>query len=128
MADYREHYEGFRAAGATVMGIAVDAPETSEALRCGLRLPFPILCDTARRVIREWDLYNPLERGGIAKPAIFIIQPDQRVRYAAIDGVATRAPASEIIRVLQTTGAPVRRKMYFPRPADFFHALRGFGR
>jgi peroxiredoxin len=126
--DYREHYEEIRVAGASVAAIAVDPPEKSEAVRRGLHLPFPILCDTERRVVREWDLYNPQERGGIAKPALFVIQSDRRVRYAAVDTVTTRAPASEIVRVLRsaTGGEPVRRKVYVPRPGDFFHAIRGF--
>ena len=126
MADYRDHYDEIRASRADLVAVSVDRPETSEAVRWDLRLPFMILCDTARRVVREWHIYNPHERGGIAKPAMFIINSDRTVRYASVDGVSNRTPASEIVRLLQATAGmpPARRKRYLPTPADFFRAVR----
>jgi peroxiredoxin len=128
LADYRDHYDQICAAGASVAAVAVDPPEKSEPLRHGLRLPFPVLCDTERLIVREWDVYNPQERGGTAKPAVFVIEPNLKVRYSAVDAVATRLPASEAVRLLRTAGeAPaVGRKVYVPRPADFLRAIRGF--
>jgi len=82
LADYRDHYDEIRASGADVVAVSVDPPEASEAVRRDLPLPFTILCDTERRVAQEWDVYNPRERGGIAKPALFIIDPGRTVRYA----------------------------------------------
>jgi peroxiredoxin len=126
LADYRDHYPQILAAGATLAALSVDGPERSETLRRELQLPFPILCDTERRVIREWDVYNPRERGGIAKPSVFVIDADRKVRYAAVDGVATRRPPAEILRVLQKNpeSQTIRSKIYVPRPADWFRALR----
>jgi peroxiredoxin len=126
LADYRDHYNEIRAAGAEVGAISVDPPENSEPLRRGLRLPFPILCDTERRVVHEWDIYNPRERGGVAKPAVFVIERDRRVRYAAMDGVASRAPAAEVLRLLRNTGESqsVRCKVYIPQLADWLRAIR----
>lgn len=126
MADYRKHYPQIRAAGATLAALSADAPEQSENLRRALHLPFPILCDTERRVIREWDVYNPGERGGIAKPSVFVIEADRKVRYAAVDEMATRRPPAEILRVLQMNpgSQPIRSKIYVPRPADWFRAMR----
>jgi peroxiredoxin len=125
LADYRDHYLQILAAGATLAVVSVDAPEPSETLRRELKLPFPILCDTERRVIREWDVYNP-ERGGIAKPSVFVIEADRKVRYAAVDEMATRRPPAEILRVLQKNPStrPIRSKLYVPRPADWFRAMR----
>ena len=128
--DYREHYQEIRATGASIVAVSVDAPDKSEVLRHELRLPFPILCDTERRVIREWDIYNPRERGGIAKPAVFVVERDRTVRYGSVDAVATRVPASEIVRIQQAVaeGRPVRRKVYIPRLAEWFRAIRNMGR
>lgn len=128
--DYREHYQEIRAAGASVVAVSVDAPDKSEVLQHELRLTFPILCDMERRVIREWDIYNPRERGGIAKPAVFVIEPGRTVRYASVDAVATRVPVSEIVRILQavTEAQPIRRKVYVPRLADWFRAVRNMRR
>lgn len=126
MADYRDHYGEIRDCGADVVAVSVDPPEASEAVRRDLRLPFMILCDTERRVVREWGVYNPRERGGIAKPAVFIIDPNRIVRYVSVDGVSSRTAPPEIVRFLQATAAtpPARRKRYIPTPADFFRAVR----
>jgi peroxiredoxin len=126
LADYRDHYDEIRASGAAVVAVSVDPPEASEAVRQDLRLPFMILCDTARRVVREWDVYNPRERGGIAKPAVFIIDPDRTVRYASADGISSRIAPPEVVRLLQATAETpsARRKHYIATPADFLRGIR----
>jgi peroxiredoxin Q/BCP len=126
LADYREHYQEIRSAGASVVAVSVDAPDESEALRVHLSLPFPILCDTERRVVRDWGIYNSREKGGIAKPAVFIIDPGQVVRYATVDAVVRRVPAAEIISLLQNAAKaqPVRRRLYVPLFSDWISAIR----
>jgi peroxiredoxin len=126
LADYRDHYHEIRASGASLVAVSVDPPEASEAMRSELRLLFPILCDTARRMIQEWDIYNPRERGGIARPAVFIINSDRTVRYASVDGISNRTPAAEILGLLPATAetSAARRKHYIPTPADFFRGIR----
>jgi peroxiredoxin len=126
LADYREHYEQIQTLGANVVAIAVDPPEKSETVRRDLNLPFAILCDTDRRLVRDWDIFNSREKGGIAKPAVFLIDRDRTVRYMSVDSVASRVPAAEIVRLLKPVagrGIP-RRKVYIPTPADIFRAVR----
>jgi peroxiredoxin len=126
LADHREHYLKIRSAGASVVAVSVDAPGKSEALRVQLSLPFPILCDTERRVVGDWGIYNPREKGGIAKPAIFIIDPSQAVRYAAVGTVVRRVPAAEIVSLLQNAaeGQPVRHRVHVPLFAEWKNAIR----
>jgi peroxiredoxin len=125
LADYRDHCEEIRSAGADVVAVSVDPPIKSEALRRELRLPFPILSDAERRVIKNWGIYSPTERGGIAKPAMFVIDRDRTVQYSKIDDVAKRVPASEIVRILRgTRRREAQRKVYIPRLSDFFRAIR----
>jgi peroxiredoxin len=126
LADYREHYLEIRAAAASVVAVSVDAPEASEALRAHLSLPFPILCDTDRCVVRHWDIYNPREKGGIAKPAVFIIDQDRVVRYAAVDTVMKRVAAAQIVWLLQAAAEalPVRRRVLVPRLSNLLSAIR----
>jgi len=109
-----------------MVAVSVDAPEKSESVRRELRLPFPILSDCQRRVVREWGIYNPDEKGGIAKPAVFILAPDRTVRFVSVDEVASRVPAAEILRRLseQGSGPGGDRKTRIPGPALFFRALR----
>ncbi len=104
----------------------MDEPDKSEALRVQFSLPFPILCDTERRVVRDWDIYNAEEKGGIAKPAVFIIDPSQVVRYASVDTVVRRVPAAEIVSLLQNAAEeqPVRRKVHIPLFSEWKSAIR----
>ena len=126
MAEYRDLYPSFRAAGANVVAVSVDASEKSEVVRRELHLPFPILSDSQRRVVRAWDIYNPREKGGIAKPAVFILAPDRTVRFASVDEVTFRVPAAEILRRLseEAPGTDAARKRIIPAPATFFRAIR----
>jgi len=126
LADYRERYLEIRAAGASVVAVSVDAPDKSEALRVHLSLPFPILCDTEHRVVRDWGIYNSGEKGGIAKPAVFIIDSSHVVRYAAVDTVVRRVPAAEIVFLLENAAKtqPVRRRVYVPLFSEWISAIR----
>jgi peroxiredoxin len=125
LADYRDREAAIRAAGAKLAVLSVDSPEKSQAVRQELRLTFPVLSDTHRRVVREWGVYNAREKGGIAKPAVFILDPGRVVRFVSVDEVASRVPASEIARLLSARdGAPPpHRRALVPRPGNFFRAV-----
>jgi hypothetical protein len=66
------------------------------------------------------------ERGGIAKPAVFVVDPGLMVRYAAVDSVVSRVPAAEILSVLETArdASQIRRKTYLPLPSDWVRAIQ----
>jgi peroxiredoxin len=126
LADYREHYREIRSAGAELVAVSVDPPDKSEALRVHLSLPFAHLCDTERRVVREWGIYNSREKGGIAKPAVFLIEPSRVISYSSVDTVAMRVPAAEIVRQLQTAAhaRALRRRVHIPLFSEWVRAIR----
>jgi hypothetical protein len=111
-----------------VVGISVDGPDRSEALRRSLRLPFPLLCDTGRRVVEEWSLYNRAEKGGIAYPAVFVVDHDRTVRYRSLDRTSSRVSTADVVSFLRG-GAGVegprepRRARVRPGLATFWLAL-----
>ncbi len=107
-------------------GVSVDPPQVSEDLRAQLALPFPLLCDTGRRVISQWGLLNTRERGGIARPAVFVIDTSRIIRFAAADGVVRRVPASQIVSLLQqpSLALPVRRRVHVPLLSHWIKAIR----
>jgi peroxiredoxin len=126
LADYREHHQAIRTTGASLVAVSVDGPEKSEALRIHLSLPFPILCDTGRRVVRDWGIYNSREKGGIAKPAVFIIDLSRVVHYAAVDSVVRRVPAAGIVSLLQNAAKaqPLGRRVHIPLLSEWISAIR----
>jgi peroxiredoxin len=85
-----------------------------------------MLCDTERRIMREWGVLNARERGGIAKPSVFAVDPGRKIRYASVGTVASRVPAAEVLSILQAgrEAAPIRRKTYLPLPGDWIRAFR----
>jgi peroxiredoxin len=110
LAEYGRKHAEIRAAGADVTALSVDSRERSAALRSELALPFPILSDASRLVVRAWDLYNPKEMGGIAVPAVFVIGPDRRVRWRSIDRTAARVSTDGVLGFLRGDADEASRK------------------
>ena len=73
----------------------------SDGLRTEITLPFPLLCDPTRKVVRAWDLYNAREMGGIAVPAVFVIGPDRRVQYRSVDTTTRRVSTAGVLQFLR---------------------------
>jgi peroxiredoxin len=125
LAEFAEHDDAFRAVGVRLAALAVDPPDRSEAVRSRYGLQFPILCDTERRVVREWNLFNPEERGGIAVPAIFLLEPGLRVHCAIQGTVVSRVRASDMLLfVRELPVASDRRAWQPPRNRTIFPRLR----
>jgi peroxiredoxin Q/BCP len=127
LAEYRDAVPEIAAHGAGVVGISVDGPDRSAALRRSLRLPFPLLCDTDRRVVEAWSLYNRAEMGGIAYPAVFVIDRDRTIRYRSLDRTRSRVSTADVISFLRgdaaSAGEP-RRVPLRPGVAGFALALK----
>ena len=105
MAEFRARYEEFRALRVDLAAISVDGPEHSEPLRQLYQIPFPILCDTNAEVVKSWGLLDPLEKGGIGRSAVFVIEPGLRVKYCSVDSTTTRIRAAELLEYLQMSAA-----------------------
>ncbi len=123
MTEYARELDAIRSAGADVVALSVDSAERSEALRRQLGLAFPVLCDTERTVVRAWDLYNPKEMGGIAVPAVFVIDTERRIRYRSIDSTRTRVSTHGVLTFLQGRTEPVARVALRPRVRDIARAI-----
>ncbi len=125
MAEYKALYDGLKAAGVGLAAISVDPPERAAPMKAELGLPFPILCDSDRKLITEWGLLNEKEMGGIAFPAVFAIDREMTVRFRSLDKTAARADASQVSAIakeVMQSGAPAngeveRRKL---RPGMLF--------
>ncbi len=129
MAEYQNAYESIRLAGAECAAISVDSPARSEAVRRELSLPFPLLCDSRRGLLRTWNLLNEAEKGGIAFPAVFVIDRDRRVRFAAKETTASRVPPQALADFVLSSLTPshseaARPVLIFPRLRHFLLATR----
>jgi peroxiredoxin len=70
---------------AQVIGVAVTDPFSNKAFAEKNRLPFPVLSDYTRQVIKQWNLVFPdfagLKDYTVAKRSIFILDEQGIVRY-----------------------------------------------
>jgi len=130
LAEYEAVSDALDAAGVGVVALSVDDPARSEPVRRTLGLRFPILCDTGRSVVRAWDLYNARERGGIAVPAVFVLDRDRRVLSTSVDRTAARvSPRATLafVEALARGGAaaaePLRAEKVSLGVRDVYRAL-----
>jgi peroxiredoxin len=106
LAQYARDYTAIRATGTDVAALSVDSPARAAALRTQLQLPFLLLCDPARAVVREWDLYNAREMGGIEIPSVFVIGPDRSIQYRSVDATSKRVGTEGILESLRGKSGP----------------------
>ena len=82
--------------------ISVDPPERAAGMRKDLGIQFPILSDSNRTTIIEWGLLNESEKGGIAIPATFLIDPDRKVRAAKVEEMMTRIEPRAMLGIVRS--------------------------
>jgi peroxiredoxin len=87
-----------------VVAVSVDTSEESARLAEGLGLEFPILSDVKEEAIRAWGLVHDGGRpggGAIARPAIFIVEPDGTISWRRLtDNYRVRVRPEEILEAL----------------------------
>ena len=133
MAEFRDRWAEFAAAGFSIAALSVDEPKRSAALVQQLGLPFPILCDPRRELVKSWKLLNNREMGGVAKPAIFVFGRDRRVLYRTIDQTHRRVSTGALLDFLKHGSAaapaqPPRHRWVFAGLQEWFRALANLAR
>ena len=63
--------------------------------------PLTMLSDSERKVIKEYDLYNPSEREGIAVPAAFVINRSGVIRFLKVESTLLRVRPKMLLRQLR---------------------------
>jgi len=101
----RRRYEQFRGAGAELYTISTDTEEALAEYRRSHDVPFEMLSDKEKTVIKQYDLYNPKERDGVAVPAVFIIDRSGIVRYSNIQGKLIRIRNKRLLKELESIGS-----------------------
>ena len=76
---FRDSYEVFKDAGAEVIGVSADAPETHHAFAEQHRLPFTLLSDPGSKVAEAYGLSKKF--GFIPARTTFVIDRDGVIRH-----------------------------------------------
>ena len=122
MADYSQHLDDFRTAGAELVAISVDDAARAETLRQEFGIKFPLLCDTSREVVKKYGLLNSGEKGGIAFPASFVIDRARVVRFRALEEVVSRVSVDQLLDLVRALGRGVEAPTQ-PRKRGVFPGL-----
>jgi glutaredoxin-dependent peroxiredoxin len=86
MCAFKDSMAQLGTANAQVFGVSVDTFFTLKAFQDQQGLPFPLLSDFNKQVIRDYGVFNEDMIGlrGIAKRAVFVIDQDGIVRYEQV--------------------------------------------
>jgi peroxiredoxin len=126
LAEYARRYDELTSLGFGLAAVSVDAIERSRALAEQLQLPFRLLCDPSRDVVRAFGVFNEKEKGGIAYPSTFVLDRDRIVRFRSLDRTAARVDLDALFEFLRGGSAPTEppRKRVAPGIGGFARAIK----
>ncbi|ELZ26287.1 peroxiredoxin [Halogeometricum pallidum JCM 14848] len=84
MRTFRDRMAQFEDVDATVYGVSIDTPFTLNEFRRQNDLNFPLLSDTNRELVHEYDVAMDFSDAGVrnvAKRAVFVVDADGEVTY-----------------------------------------------
>lgn len=78
-----DHYSEFEENGVTVAAVLGQKKETVHQYLAKSSLPFPVLIDETREVIKAFDVFHfiGVDAYKIARPSLFLISPEQKIVY-----------------------------------------------
>ena len=134
MAEIKEINDRFAELNTDVYALSTDYPGQSLALKQDMKLPFELLCDPERKMLKEWGLLNPFEHGGVAVPAVIIIDSEGVICFMSVGGTATRTQLTEILAFLNKQkedkshklNLKKGRKIVIPGPSALWQMTRNF--
>ena len=105
LCTFRDGLSRVKSAGVHVLGISVDSFFALKAFQADQRLPFPLLSDFNKEVIRQYGVFNEDMIGlkGLAKRAVFVLDGEGVVRHREVLEDARLEPDYE--RVFAALGA-----------------------
>jgi peroxiredoxin Q/BCP len=99
----KKRYEQFRRAGAEIVTISADSVEELENYRNRSSAPFLMLSDPHRTTIKQYGVFNPSEREGIAIPATFIVDQAGIITYSKVESTLLRTRSKRLLKEIAKT-------------------------
>ncbi len=96
-------YAEFQDAGIEIVAISSEDRAEASTLKNELAISFPILSDADRAVIERYGVFHENEPKGrpIARPSVFIIDPEGIIRYRYVGEDARDRPSpDELLRLV----------------------------
>jgi peroxiredoxin len=112
LGKFRENHQKFADLGAQILGLCVESSRAHTAYARSLDLPFPLLSDLNREVVREYGvMYTRNQRHregfyGISKRAVFVVDRNHMIRYAWITDDSLQEPdIDEVLEAVARLGS-----------------------
>ena len=102
MKGLNRRHEKFREAGGQIVTISADSVDELAKYRDESSAPLLMLSDTERATIKEYGVYNASERGGVAIPAVFIIDESRAVRFSHVERTLLRVRNKTLLKELKS--------------------------
>ena len=107
MCTFRDSLAQLREMNVEVLGISVDSPFANKGFAQLNKIPFPLLSDYSRSVIKEYDVvhdgFSGLKGYSAAKRAIFVLDRNGFVKYSWISDDPGKEPNyDEVKKALQS--------------------------
>lgn len=97
MNGLKKRYEAFRQAGAEIVVISADSIEVLEDYRKRNSASFIMLSDSDCNVIKQYGVFNPSERDGIAVPVTFVIDQKGIITYSKTESTLLRVRSRRLL-------------------------------
>jgi len=92
---FRDHYADYQSKNIVVLGVSADDEVSHQRFTEKYNLPFPLLADTNRSIIKAYDVDN----GSYAKRVTYIIDENGRISHV-YDSVQTATHATDVLAEL----------------------------
>ena len=112
---FAQRYDEFKALGVQLLGLSIDSIYSHIAWlkdikeKYGITVPFPVIADTQLEVARLFNMMD--EKGGMTVRGVFLIDPDQKVRWMVYYPAEVGRNLDEIIRVIKAFKFNWERKL-----------------
>ncbi|KAI3872969.1 hypothetical protein MKX03_008260 [Papaver bracteatum] len=98
---FRDSYEKFKKAGAQVVGISGDSPESHKEFAKKYRLPYTLLSDEGNKVRKEWGVPSDLF-GTLAGRQTYVLDKNLVVQYIYNNQFQPEKHIDETLKILQS--------------------------
>jgi peroxiredoxin Q/BCP len=92
---FRDHYADYQSKNIVVLGVSADDEASHQRFTEKYNLPFPLLADTDRSIIRAYDV----DGGNYAKRVTYIIDENGTISHV-YDSVQTATHATDVLAEL----------------------------
>ena len=80
--EFRDNFDGLQSVKVQIIGVSPQSQASHQKFRAAFKLPFPLLCDEKKQVVRAFGVDGPLGFG--VRRVTYLIGTDRRIRNRVV--------------------------------------------